>query len=91
MAISSGSFAIKLPDGREATFAELKTYGEILRDFIRDQEAKLPQVEDTRRHNEIIDYLRLIARSYNEQLRIFKVHEAQNQRQFMLVLRCIQN
>jgi hypothetical protein len=86
MANSSGSLAITLPDGREASFEEMQAYGNIMRDFIRDQEAKLPQVEDIHRHNEIIDYLQLLASAYNEQVRIYKVAEKQKQRHFMIVL-----
>jgi hypothetical protein len=41
--------------------------------------------EDTR-HNEIVDYLRLLARSYNEQLRRFKAAQAERQRQVLVVL-----
>ena len=86
MARSSSSLAITLPDGREASFEEMQNYGNILQDFIRDQEAQLPQVEDIRRHNEIIDYLQLLATAFNKQLRIYKAREEQKQRQFMIVL-----
>ena len=86
MAISSGSLAITLPDGREASFEEMQAYGNIMREFIRDQEAQLPQVEDIHRHNEIIDYLQLLATAYNKQLRIYKAREEPKQRQFMIVL-----
>jgi hypothetical protein len=86
MAISSGSLAITLPDGRKASFEEMQTYGNILQDFIRDQEARLPEVKDTRRHNETVDYLQLLATAYNKQLRIYKARETQKQRQFMIVL-----
>ena len=87
MAISSASLSITLPDGREASFKQLQAYGNTLLDFIRKQEATLPEVEDTGRHNEIVDYLRLLATSFNKQLRIYKAQEAQNQRQFMIVLK----
>jgi hypothetical protein len=80
MAITSSSLVIKLPDGREASFEDMQSYGFILQEFIREQEALLPLVEDTRRHNEIIDYLQLLASAYNVQLRIYKAREAQQQR-----------
>jgi hypothetical protein len=86
MTISSGSLAVTLPDGREASFEEMQTYGNILQGFIRDQEAQLQQVENTRRHNETVEYLQLLATVYNKQLRIYKAREAQTQRQFMIVL-----
>jgi hypothetical protein len=55
MATSAVPLTVKLPNGREATFEEMQIYGQIMQDFIRDQEALLPQVKDTRRHNQIID------------------------------------
>jgi hypothetical protein len=84
MTTSSSSLAVTLPDGREATFDEMQSYRQILQDFIRDQEALLPQVKDSRRHNEIIDYLRLLAAGYNKQLGVYKAAEAER-RQGLLV------
>jgi hypothetical protein len=86
MASISRPLAITLPDGQEASFEEMQTYGRILQDFIRDQEARLPEVGDTNLHNEIIDYLQLLATAYNKQLRIYKAREEQKQRQFMVLL-----
>jgi hypothetical protein len=87
MTISSNSLSITLPDGQKASFKEMQAYGNCLQDFIRDQESKLPQIEDTRLHNETVEYLKLLATSYNKQLRIYKAQEAQNQRQFMIGLK----
>jgi hypothetical protein len=86
MTTSSSPIAVTLPNGREATFDEMQSYRQILLGFIRDQEALLPQVEDSRRHNEIIDYLRILADGYNEQLGLFKAAEAQRQQQLLVAM-----
>jgi len=71
--------SVNLPDGGRATFEEMQQYGETLQAFIREQEAKLADIEDPRRHNEIIDYLQMLAEGYNEQLRRFRTAQAQRQ------------
>ena len=86
MATSSGPLAVKLPHGREATFDDMQNYGRILRDFIRDQEEKLPQVKDTRRHNQIIDYLQTLADAYNGQLGLYKAAEAQRKTEMLVAM-----
>tara|TARA_B100001540_G_scaffold271058_3_gene254628 strand:+ start:2250 stop:2525 length:276 start_codon:yes stop_codon:yes gene_type:complete len=80
------SISVQLPDGRTATFADMQSYGEILQQFIREQEQALPAVQDVSRHNEIIDYLQLLADAYNQQLRVFKAEESRRQRMFQLSL-----
>ena len=86
MATSAVPLTVKLPNGREATFEEMQIYGQIMQDFIRDQEALLPQVKDTRRHNQIIDYLQTLADGYNEQLGLYNATEAQRQQKGFFAL-----
>jgi hypothetical protein len=86
MATSSGEMAVKLPNGKKATFEEMQSYGRILKAFICDQEEKLPQVEDTRRHNQIIDYLQTLADGYNLQLSLYRAAEAQRQQELLVVM-----
>lgn len=76
---SSDTHAVTLPDGRNASYEDMQQYGETLQAFIREQEVKLADIEDARRHNEIIDYLQMLADGYNEQLRLFKAARAQRQ------------
>jgi len=85
MTTSAPQLTINLPDGRVANFEEMQAYGQTLQQFIFAQEAALPQVTNTTRHNNIIDYLRLLASSYNDQLRLYKAEEAQRQREVLVV------
>jgi len=78
--------SISLPRGETATFEEMQAYGSVLQSFIYEQEAKLPAVKDTRRHNDAVDYLQSLANGYNEQLRIYKDTEARRQRNLMAAL-----
>jgi hypothetical protein len=86
MTTSSSPIAVTLPNGREATFDEMQSYRKILLDFIQDQEALLPQVKDSRRHNQIIDYLRILAAGYNWQLGLYKAAEAQRQQELLVAM-----
>ncbi len=86
MAISVPGLAIRLPDGRVASYEEMREYGQTLQHFIVEQEAVLAQIEDTQRHNEIIDYLNLLAGGYNEQLCAYKAAEAQRQQEMLVIL-----
>lgn len=86
MTISKSSPTITLPYGGDASFAEMQAYGSVLQSFIRDQESQLAEIQDTRKHNETIDYLQSLASSYNEQLRIYKDTEANHQRDMMMAL-----
>jgi len=79
MATAPGPSSVQLPNGREATSEEMQSYGQALQNFIHQQEALLPQIKDTRRHNQIIDYLQLLSDSYNEQLGLYKAVEARRQ------------
>lgn len=78
------SISVQLPDGKTASFAEMQSYGETLQQFIREQEQALSGVQEVSRHNEIIDYLQLLADSYNKQLHVFKTEESRRQRAFQL-------
>jgi hypothetical protein len=86
MTTSAPQLTINLPDGRVANFEEMQAYGQTLQQFIFEQEAVLPQVTDTTRHNTIVEYLRLLASSYNDQLRLYKAAEAQRQREVLVVM-----
>ena len=86
MSHSAPQLTIKMPHGEVATFEEIQAYGQTLQRFIREQEAALTQMHDTVRHNQIIDYLRLLARSYNEQLHLYKAAEARRQREVLVIL-----
>lgn len=86
MSTSAPQFTIKLPDGRGASFEDMQAYGKTLQQFLFEQEALLPQVSDTTRRNDIIEYLRLLASSYNAQLRLYKAAEAQRQRETLVIL-----
>ena len=77
MNILSGAPAIKLPNGREATRDDMQNYGHVLQSFIRAQEEKLEQVTNSHHHNQIIDYLQILADGYNKELRLFQCAEAQ--------------
>ncbi len=79
MATSSTPNIIRLPAGHEASFEYMQAYGSVLQTFIQDQEALLPAITDTRRHNDTIDYLQSLANGYNEQLRIYKTRVAMQQ------------
>ena len=46
----------------------------------------MANLTDTRRHNEIADYLNVLANSYNEQLHIFRKAEAGRMQQIMAIM-----
>ena len=83
---SQNAVLVQLPRGDSASFEEMRAYGETLQLFVREQEAALDAVEDVQRHNQIVDYLNLLASSYNEQLRVFKIAEKRRQATLMLSL-----
>ena len=83
---SQDSTLVQLPRGDTASFAEMQAYGETLQRFVREQEAELTNVHDVHRHNQIVDYLHLLASSYNEQLREFKLAEKRRQAALLLSL-----
>jgi hypothetical protein len=86
MTTSAQQLSVKLPNGAVASFEDMQAYGQTLQHFVLEQEAALPQVTDTTRHNQIVDYLRLLASSYNEQLRLYKAAESQRQREILVIM-----
>ena len=86
MAISSILHSIRLPNGQAASFEEMHAYGTVLQGFIQEQEALLPEITDTKRHNDTIDYLQSLAYGYNEQLRLYKVKEELRQKIFIVAV-----
>ena len=86
MTISADPISVNLPRGEHATFEEMQCYGSVLQTFISDQEAKLPDIRDLKKHNDTVDYLHSLANSYNEQLRVYKETESQRQRTLMAAL-----
>jgi len=66
---------LQIPDGKCADINEMESFGNILQDFIQQQEAALAAVSSIERHNQFVDYLNVLADCYNEQLRIFKETE----------------
>ncbi|MDX1735047.1 MAG: hypothetical protein R3228_11800 [Halioglobus sp.] len=83
---SRDAMPVRLPNGETATFEQMQSYGETLQRFIREQEAALPSISDVQRHNQIIDYLQLLADAYNQQLRVYKDAESHRQRVLLLSL-----
>ena len=81
---STHSLKIQLPRGETSTFDEMQSYGQTLQQFIREQEATLADIQDTQLHNQIVDYLHLLADNYNQQLRVFKETEKRRQRILLL-------
>jgi len=69
--------AVEIPDGRTASFADMRRYGQVIQQFVRDTEARLPLTADTLEHNRIVDFLHALADAYNQQLRIFRESEQQ--------------
>ena len=63
---------LQIPDGRYASLEEMATFGSVLQDFVQKQEALLPEIDSSARHNQIVDFLTELANCYNEQLSIFK-------------------
>ena len=86
MATAPCPLSVQLPNGREATFEEMQSCGQALQNFIHNQEALLPRIKDTRRHNQIIDYLQLLADAYNEQLGRYKAAEARRQQELLVAM-----
>lgn len=72
---------LQIPDGRYAGLRDMEEFGNTLQRFIQEQEATLDQVCDDARHNEIVDFMEVLALSYNEQLAIFKKMEIQRRQQ----------
>jgi hypothetical protein len=63
---------LQIPDGRYACLEDMEAFGQTLQTLVREQEAELAPNSYTARHNQIVDYLNVLAASCNEQLAIFK-------------------
>ena len=86
----AGPSTIKLPNGRKASFDEMQRHGQVLQEFIREQEENLARITNDRRHNQIIDYLQTLADGYNEQLGLYQAAEAQRkQKQLVDMIRFV--
>jgi hypothetical protein len=79
------------PSGQTAFYDDRYSHGRVLQAFIREQELLLPAVVDTKLHNETIDYLRSLANSYNEQLRIYTFKEALQRSALTVAVICAEN
>lgn len=82
----AGPSTIKLPDGRKASFHEMQRYGQVLQEFIREQEENLAQITNDRRHNGIIEYLQTLADGYNKQLGLYQSAEVQRRQKQLVAM-----
>lgn len=78
--------AAEIPDGRTASVEDMRRYGHVIQQFVRDTEARLPHIADTLEHNRIVDVLHTLADAYNQQLRIFREREQQRVQQWQQLL-----
>ena len=62
---------LQIPDGRFADLEEMLAFGTTLQDFVKQQEALLPEITSEPRHDQIVDFLNELGECYNEQLGIF--------------------
>jgi type II secretory pathway predicted ATPase ExeA len=86
MAHGYDAHALQIPDGRNADLAEMLAYGRVLRDFVQQQEALLPEITSAARHNQVVDFLNELANSYNEQLRLFHNADLQRRQQLLATI-----
>ncbi|MGI9294696.1 MAG: hypothetical protein ACR2PS_12000 [Pseudomonadales bacterium] len=86
MSASPTPLIVNLPDGEQATYKEMQIYGRMLQTYIRRQEDALPLVNDASRHNQIVEYLVLLADAYNEQLGHYKASEIRRQQALVLAM-----
>ena len=86
METSDYQLKLELPRGETATFDEMQRYGSAIQNFVQETEAKLPDVENINEYNEIVDYLNMLADSYNQQLRAYKAAEKERLRLCMMNL-----
>ena len=92
MTVPTSPQTIRMPDGANASFAQMQSYGNVLQGFISEQESKLDDITDIKRHNEIVDYLQSLANSFNEQLHVYKAKDAEEQRELMReLMRVLEN
>lgn len=69
---------LQIPDGRHADRDEMDAFGETLRKFVWHQESVLDDIASTAYHNEVVDFLNVLANAYNDQLKVF--HQAEHER-----------
>ena len=74
---------LQIPDGRCADREEMSVFGETLKNFVLLQENALDEVTSLSLHNQIVDFLNVLADAYNEQLVLF--NEAEQLRQHQLL------
>jgi hypothetical protein len=87
-----GPYAIHLPDGRVASETEMREVGSLLQLYVRNTEKGLPDIADSAEHDRIIDFLRLLAKRFNDELRLFRAaeEERRDQREMLLARRLAQ-
>jgi hypothetical protein len=86
MNMSSAAPTVNLPNGAEATFEDMQSYGRTLQAFIREQEKALRDIQDTRRHNQVIDFLHMLSDGYNEQLKSYNAAQARRQQALLVAI-----
>ena len=89
--IPAGGHTLEIPDGRHASLEQMQTFGTTLQRFVRAQEASLARVDDPHRHNQIVDYLELLADAYNTQLKVFRETEAARHQTLAAMLLALRN
>lgn len=70
---------IHIPSGKDATHSDMQEYGATLQEFVRTTETRLRKEKNTERYNETVDYLNLLAKNYNRELKIFGREESKRQ------------
>ncbi|MFT5484586.1 MAG: hypothetical protein ACI9GW_003253, partial [Halieaceae bacterium] len=74
---------LQIPDGRCADREEMSVFGETLKNFVLLQENALDEVTSLSLHNQIVDFLNVLADAYNEQLVLFNEAEQLRQRHLL--------
>ena len=67
-------------------FDEMPDYGQIMQNFINDQEEQLPHAIDSSRHNQIIDYLQKLAEGYSYELCLYRSAEPRRQHEMLVAM-----
>ena len=90
METSDYQLKLELPRGETASFEEMQRYGQAIQAFVQETESTLHSIENPKQYNEIVDYLNLLADSYNAQLRAYKIAEKERLRLYMMNLMMLQ-
>ena len=77
---------LQIPDGRCPDREEMSVFGETLKHFVVQQENALDDVTSLSLHNQIVDFLNVLADAYNEQLVRFNEAEQLRQQQLLAAL-----